>query len=208
VPLISPAELTFLAYMDQRRSFWNVRVGRSVTTALAGLLAALSVGTALAACTPVQQQSANGTVQRVTVHSKALEGNLEGDSPVRDVSIYLPPRYSADQDLRYPVLYMLHGYTETDLSYFGVGTSTNIPSIADRTLANGTARDMIIVTPNAMTVYGGSNYSSGATTGDWETFVSDELVSYIDTNFRTIASRGDAASRATPWAATARCGSA
>lgn len=77
---------------------------------------------------------------------------------------------------------MLHGY-------FGTGTFTNIPTIADRTLANGTARDMIIVTPNAMTVYGGSNYSSGATTGDWEAFVSDELVSYMDKRFRTVRGR-------------------
>jgi S-formylglutathione hydrolase FrmB len=40
-----------------------------------------------------------------------------------------------------------------------------------------------------MTVYGGSNYSSGATTGDWETFVAKELVSYVDDHFRTIRNR-------------------
>ena len=38
-----------------------------------------------------------GTVERVKVHSKFLEGNLEGDLPDRDVTIYLPPSYkSAD----------------------------------------------------------------------------------------------------------------
>ena len=30
-----------------------------------------------------------GTVQRIKVHGKSLEGNLEGDSPDRDVTIYL-----------------------------------------------------------------------------------------------------------------------
>lgn len=150
----------------------------------------MTVGAALpASAESPQQRSANGTVLRVKVRSQALEGNLEGDSPVRDVSVYLPPGYSANRGRHYPVLYMLHGFTETDLSYFGPNTFTNIPTITDRTLANHTARDMIIVTPNAMTVYGGSNYSSGATTGDWETFVSNELVSYVDDHFRTIRNR-------------------
>ncbi|MWA04782.1 esterase [Actinomadura sp. LD22] len=130
-----------------------------------------------------------GTVRRVSVHSRALTGNLEGDSPDREVSIYLPPGYRADRSTRYPVLYMLHGFTETDLSYFASDARTNIPASADRTLAAGTSRKMIIVTPNAMTVRKGSNYSSGATTGDWETFVSNELVSYVDTHYRTIRDR-------------------
>lgn len=138
--------------------------------------------------TPAQRSTPdpNGTVLRVKVHAKALEGNLEGDSPNRDVSIYLPPGYDSAPHRRYPVLYMLHGFTNTDLSYFGPGASTHIPTIADRTISAGTARELIIVTPNAMTRYGGSNYSSGATTGDWETFIADELVSYVDRRFRTI----------------------
>ncbi|MFD5223918.1 alpha/beta hydrolase [Streptomyces tendae] len=131
-------------------------------------------------------RDSTGTVLRVKVHGKSLEGNLEGDSPDRDVSVYLPPGYKSDSHRRYPVLYMLHGFTNTDLSYFGDGAGTHIPTIADRAIEGGTARDMIIVTPNAMTVYGGSNYSSGATTGDWESFVSQDLVSYVDKHFRTI----------------------
>jgi hypothetical protein len=37
-----------------------------------------------------------GSVERVKVHGVALEGNLEGDSPDRDVSVYLPPSYRTD----------------------------------------------------------------------------------------------------------------
>jgi enterochelin esterase-like enzyme len=155
--------------------------GAGIAAAPAALSAAPQTGRPTASDT--------GTVQRVKVHSKALTGNLEGDSPNRDVSIYLPPGYRAGGDTRYPVLYMLHGFTQTDLSYFAPDASTNIPALADKTLANETSRDMIIVTPNAMTVHGGSNYSSGATTGDWETFVSDELVAYVDSRYRTIRDR-------------------
>src|SRR5262245_44485118 len=52
----------------------------------------------------------NGTVEKVSVHGAALQGNLEGDSPDRDVFIYLPPSYAASRNQRYPVVYLLHGY--------------------------------------------------------------------------------------------------
>ena len=44
------------------------------------------------------------------VHGKSLEGNLEGDSPDRDVFVYLPPSYTKNRSQRYPVVYFLHGY--------------------------------------------------------------------------------------------------
>jgi hypothetical protein len=45
-----------------------------------------------------------GTVERVTVHGASLEGNLEGDSPDRAVTIYLPPSYAVDAERRFPVV--------------------------------------------------------------------------------------------------------
>lgn len=162
----------------------------------AGIVVAVSLGALLtqsANSSAAPPKSGTGTVLRVEVRSAALAGNLAGDSPVRHVSVYLPPSYGDDEHRRYPVLYMLHGYTETDLSYFREGASTHLPTLADRAVSTGGADEMIIVTPDAMTVYGGSNYSSGATTGDWETFISSELVSYVDKTFRTIpraAARG------------------
>lgn len=175
---------------------WNTgrlrrRIGAVVSAAV---LITVSLGAApFESSVDRTAQNGKGTVLRVRVHGTSLEGNLEGDSPDREVSVYLPPGYKSDSQRRYPVLYMLHGFTETDLSYFATDARTNIPVSADRTLDAGTSRQMIIVTPNAMTVYGGSNYSSGATTGDWEAFVSHDLVSYVDRHFRTIpraAARG------------------
>jgi len=52
---------------------------------------------------------------------------------------------------------------------------------------------MILVMPNAQTVYQGSMYSNSITTGNWEVFVAKDLVSYVDKRYRTIpqrASRG------------------
>src|SRR4029079_6132802 len=51
-----------------------------------------------------------GTVEQIVVHGASLEGNLEGDSPDRDATVYLPPSYAGSPMRRYPVLYLLHGY--------------------------------------------------------------------------------------------------
>ena len=60
-----------------------------------------------------------GTLERIKVLGKSLEGNLMGETAAPEVSIYLPPSYATDRNRRYPVVYLLHGYTSTDLGYFG-----------------------------------------------------------------------------------------
>lgn len=42
-------------------------------------------------------------------------------------------------DRRYPVVYLLHGYTGTDLSYFGPG-GRQLDQIAERVFTNGSAQ--------------------------------------------------------------------
>jgi S-formylglutathione hydrolase len=131
-----------------------------------------------------------GHYERITVHGASLEGNLEGDSPDRKVSVYLPPSYAHDTHRRYPVLYLLHGFTDSDSRWFGLdGTHfVNAQGAVDRAYASG-AHELIIVMPDAFTRFQGSMYSSSATTGDWETFVTHDLVAYIDTHYRTLAQR-------------------
>jgi len=50
------------------------------------------------------QKQLQGKLERITVHGKSLEGNLEGDSADRDVFVYLPPSYQSDPGRRYPVV--------------------------------------------------------------------------------------------------------
>ena len=78
---------------------------------------------AVAACMfipMVTGQTKQGTVERIKVQGKSLEGNLDGDSPDRDVSVYLPPSYKTEKGRRYPVVYMLHGFTDDDAKWFGM----------------------------------------------------------------------------------------
>lgn len=125
-------------------------------------------------------------IEHVKVHSKALEGNLLGDSPDRDVFIYLPPSYAANKNQRYPVVYMLHGYgltAERWVPFIGM------PTLADKDIAAGTSKEMILVSPDSYNKYNGAMYSSSPTNGDWETFITQELVAYVDAHYRTIATR-------------------
>jgi enterochelin esterase-like enzyme len=65
----------------------------------------------------------------------------------------------------------------------------NLPASMEKAIAAGNTRDMILVMADANTRYAGSFYGSSLTTGDWETFVTRELVTYVDGHYRTIASR-------------------
>lgn len=128
-----------------------------------------------------------GTKERIKIHSQALEGNLIGDPAERDVTVYLPPSYASNPNQRFPVLYMLHGFTDTDSQWFGWEDHwINLQDVIEESLAAGLSKEMIVVMPNAYNTFKGSMYASSATIGDWETFVTQELVSYVDENYRTI----------------------
>jgi enterochelin esterase-like enzyme len=131
------------------------------------------------------QKNLKGKLDRVTVHGKSLEGNLEGDSADRDVFIYLPPSYDREPARRYPVVYTLHGYGLHAQQWVGFANVSGL----EKGLAAGTTKEMILVSPDAFSLHNGSFYSSSKTTGDWEEFIAVELVNYIDTHYRTIANR-------------------
>ena len=108
-----------------------------------------------------------GHFERIKVFGPSLQGNLSEDDPNRDVSVYLPPGYNNDASKRYPVVYLLHGYTDSDENWFGLNGNhfVNVPDAVDAAWRNG-AQEMIIVMPNAFTRFQGSMYSNSVTTGD------------------------------------------
>ena len=62
-----------------------------------------------------------------------------------------------------------------------------LPPLLDSAFANGAAREMIVVMPDAYSRFQGSMYSASATTGNWEAFITEELVGFIDGHYRTLA---------------------
>jgi enterochelin esterase-like enzyme len=125
------------------------------------------------------------TVERIKIHGTALEGNLEGDAVDREVLVFLPPSYSKDNHRRYPVVYALHGYSIGAEQW---SHEIHVPQTIEGAFAQG-AKEMIVVLPDSKTVHNGSMYSSSVTTGDFERFIANDVVTYVDAHYRTIPSR-------------------
>ncbi len=175
------------ALMENWKGFCGGGIAFCLWLRRAVLFAIIASTLLLARVYPQTHVGVRGSVERITVYGKSLEGNLDGDSPDRYVSIYLPPGYKTDASRRYPVLYFLHGFTDDDAGWYGFKSYwINLPAVIDMAIDRGEARPMIVVTPDAYTRFAGSMYSDSVTTGDWEDYVVRDLVSYIDGHFRTI----------------------
>lgn len=124
-------------------------------------------------------------VERIKVHSAAIEGNLSGEPADRDVLVFLPPSYAKDKHRRYPVVYALHGYSIGAEQW---SHEIHVPQTIEGAFAQG-AKEMIVVLPDSKNGYNGSMYSSSETTGDFEKFIYHDLVTYIDAHYRTIPDR-------------------
>lgn len=128
----------------------------------------------------------------IMVHSPGLENNLLGDSPHREVRMYLPPDYFENSGKRYPVVYLLHGFLADHDSWFeGLGTvlKINIEMILNHLIDEGLIEPMIVAAPNSHNKLLGSKYANSSTSGLWEDFITQDVISCVDSQFRTLASR-------------------
>ena len=138
-----------------------------------------------------------GAVEHHQVHGKALENTVTDEETNRNVAVYLPPGY-ADSSESYPVLYLLHGIMDTETVWTNAWYDDDDPwgtvaRLMDRGIAAGTLRPMIVVMPDMRTKGGGSFYVNSSVTGNWEDYLVEELVDWVDENYRTLddgASRG------------------
>lgn len=131
-------------------------------------------------------QDEGGTVETVQVWSRSLVGNLQGNSALRDVVVYLPPSYYTDVERHFPVVYQLHGWLPDAEQW---SQMIALKQGADNAIASGESREMIVVLPDSMSVHGGAMYSTSVTSGDYEGFIARDVVRYIDANYRTLDSR-------------------
>jgi steroid delta-isomerase-like uncharacterized protein len=133
------------------------------------------------------------------ITSPSLEGNLLGDPATREVIVYLPPSY--DQGGNFPVVYLLHGYTGNARTFasdaytgFYWPAESDFPeggiySLLNDLIIAGDSKEMIVVMPDASNMYGGSWYTNSELTGNYEDYIVEDLVGYIDSNYRTLPSR-------------------
>ena len=132
------------------------------------------------------EKQTQGTVSILRHESDILRGNPLGDKYVRDVCIYLPPGYE-ESDKRFPVVYCLTGFTGRGRMLLNDNAFTpNLAERIDALIVENKIKPMIVVMPDCFTHYGGSQYINSSATGDYENYLTEEIVSFVDENFRTI----------------------
>ena len=96
--------------------------------------------------------------------------------------IYLPQEY-ADENRTFPVLYLLHGLTDTHTAWRDKG---DVQNIATELINDGKAQEMIIVMPDAGTTYDGYFNSE-----EWryEDFFFREFVPHVESTYRIISDK-------------------
>jgi len=129
--------------------------------------------------------NASGKVITDTIQSISLQGNLLNDPSIKPLTIYLPPSYDESKN-RYPVIYYLHGFPGNN----GAWTNNyNIHGAMDSLIKQGKVQEMIIVMPNSFNKYGGSWYANSSVAGNYESYITQDLVNFIDGKYRTLPLR-------------------
>ena len=98
--------------------------------------------------------------------------------------VYLPPQY--DGKKKFPVLYLQHGWGEDETAWSRQGHAN---LIMDNMIAAGECDPFIIVMTYGMTNDTRIGGLGGFNVKGFETVLVDELVPYIDANFKTIAKK-------------------
>lgn len=116
---------------------------------------------------------------------RVIEGNVfKSELVAEDVnySIYLPPDYQ--QSTRsYPVLYLLHGYSDDETAWVQFG-EVNVS--ADKLIGAGEIPAMIIVMPDARYTYYVDDYAGK---DKYATMFAEEFIPHIDKTYRTRAKK-------------------
>ena len=121
------------------------------------------------------------------LRSEAIAHNKIGIDPQRHFLVYLPADYDESSPQRYPVIYFLPNPFQDDYRFdFDHHDAQNL---FDRAIAAGVITKFILVTVDMTTPIGTSWSANSSVTGNWEDFMIQELLPYIDANFKTLPSR-------------------
>ena len=129
------------------------------------------------------------SIRIVRHESEVLLGNACADPAERDLWVYLPPGYDTAA-ARYPVLWCLTGFTGTGA--MAVAGNRWAPGLADRLdrLIGEGCPPVIVALPDCFTRWGGSQYLNSSALGRYEDYLCDELIPFLDEQFRTLPARG------------------
>lgn len=127
-----------------------------------------------------QEWGPKSKVETKTISSKILKAE-------RAYTIYLPKDYDTNKDKKYPILYLFHGMSGVNTSWF---ENEKVREVQDQLSASGEAVDMIIVSPNAggdpKTEWNGYFDMPG---WNYEQFFFKEFLPHIESTYRVIGNK-------------------
>ena len=125
---------------------------------------------------------AGGKSVRAAIATNPCGGPAASLNRAMSYYIYFPPGYDSNPTTRYPVLYMLHGVSGTITEWLGYG----LLGRAHDMMVAGQISQFIIVLPQGDQGYWVDQANGGPL---WGTYVARDVVSEIDSQFRTLADR-------------------
>jgi enterochelin esterase family protein len=128
----------------------------------------------------------------MTHESDVLKGNPLSDPHVRQFPVYLPPGYEDEPERRYPVIFGLMGFTGGGMMALNRRFLSNpgMDSDLDDLILEKGMPGVIYVFVDCVTSLGGSQYVNSSAVGRYQDYIVQELVPFIDSNFRTNGLRG------------------
>jgi enterochelin esterase-like enzyme len=125
----------------------------------------------------------HGNVQQILFPSKSTNTS-------RKAFVYTPAGYDKDAKKRYPVLYLQHGWGEDETAWSNQGHAN---LIMDNLIAEGKIKPFIIVMTYGMTNDAKPGTIRSFSVTPFQTVLVDELIPYVDANFRTLADKSNRA---------------
>jgi S-formylglutathione hydrolase FrmB len=101
-------------------------------------------------------------------------------------NVYFPPSYNQDKTKKFPVLYLLNGFSGNNLDWTLHGMAATMDSV----IRNG-AKEMVVIMPNGMDAFYCNNYDDRKL--HYEDFMVQELIPQVESKYRIVSSRGSRA---------------
>ncbi|MBE0640959.1 MAG: T9SS type A sorting domain-containing protein, partial [Bacteroidales bacterium] len=123
-----------------------------------------------------------------SLHAQILKLDTFMYSPsldtVKMVDVILPPGYNQNPNTYYPVVYYLHGWTGDQNS------NSSIVSYMNSYINQGKVEPFIMVKPSSwVEPFEGSVYLNSIVWGDYQEYVTTDLVAWVDSSFRTVPAK-------------------
>lgn len=135
-------------------------------------------------------KGSSGALIELEHTSRILKGNPLRDPHVRKLAVWLPAQYDSSRRRRFPVLYDLAGFTGSGLAHTNwKAFGDNVPERVARLIHDRKMGPVIVVFPDCFSALGGNQYVNSSAIGRYADYLTREIVPFVDSEFRTLASR-------------------